>query len=50
MREFLEREGLKPWRKLTGGKGLHLMAPLTGKLTHDAAYIHASAGTTARED
>jgi len=28
MRELLEKEGLAPWPKLTGGKGLHLMAPL----------------------
>jgi bifunctional non-homologous end joining protein LigD len=41
MRDLLEREGLKPWPKLTGGKGLHLMAPLAGKLTHDAAHDYA---------
>jgi bifunctional non-homologous end joining protein LigD len=43
MRELLEREGLKPWPKLTGGKGLHLMAPLPCKLTHDAAHTYARA-------
>jgi bifunctional non-homologous end joining protein LigD len=41
MRELLESEGFKPWPKLTGGKGLHLMAPLPGKLTHDDAHNYA---------
>jgi bifunctional non-homologous end joining protein LigD len=41
MRELLEKEGLAPWPKLTGGKGLHLVAPLPGKLTHDAAHAYA---------
>jgi bifunctional non-homologous end joining protein LigD len=41
MRELLESEGFKPWPKLTGGKGLHLMAPLSRKLTHDAAHRYA---------
>jgi bifunctional non-homologous end joining protein LigD len=41
MRELLEKEGLNPWPKLTGGKGLHLMAPLARKLTHDAAHSYA---------
>jgi bifunctional non-homologous end joining protein LigD len=41
MRGLLEREGLKSWPKLTGGKGLHLMAPLPRKLTHDVAHAHA---------
>jgi len=41
MRELLEKEGLAPWPKLTGGKGLHLMAPLPRKLTHDAAHAYA---------
>jgi bifunctional non-homologous end joining protein LigD len=41
MRELLEKEGLKSWPKLTGGKGLHLMAPLPRKLTHDAAHKYA---------
>jgi bifunctional non-homologous end joining protein LigD len=41
MRELLEGEGLKPWPKLTGGKGLHLMAPLPRKLRHDAAHNYA---------
>jgi hypothetical protein len=33
MRTLLEDEGLEPWPKLTGGKGLHLVAPLSRKLT-----------------
>jgi bifunctional non-homologous end joining protein LigD len=41
MRELLEGEGLKPWPKLTGGKGLHLMAPLPQTLRHDAAHNYA---------
>jgi bifunctional non-homologous end joining protein LigD len=41
MRELLEGEGFKPWPKLTGGKGLHLMAPLAQKLSHDAAHNYA---------
>lgn len=41
MRELLQKEGLAPWPKLTGGKGLHLMAPLPRKLTHDAAHAYA---------
>jgi bifunctional non-homologous end joining protein LigD len=41
MRELLESEGFKPWPKVTGGKGLHLMAPLPRKLTHDAAHNYA---------
>ena len=28
LRRMLQDEGLEPWPKLTGGKGLHLMAPL----------------------
>ena len=37
MRHLLEGEG----PKLTGGKGLHLMAPLARKLRHDAAHNYA---------
>jgi bifunctional non-homologous end joining protein LigD len=40
-RRLLEGEGLAPWPKLTGGKGLHLAAPLAPKLTHDAAHAYA---------
>jgi bifunctional non-homologous end joining protein LigD len=41
MRDLLEHEGFKPWPKVTGGKGLHVVAPLAGKLTHDAAHAYA---------
>lgn len=41
VRELLEQEGLKPWPKLTGGKGIHAMAPLPEKLGHDAVRVLA---------
>jgi bifunctional non-homologous end joining protein LigD len=41
LRRMLEDEGLKPWPKLTGGKGLHLMAPLDATTDHDAARAYA---------
>jgi bifunctional non-homologous end joining protein LigD len=41
MRALLRQEGLKPWPKLTGGKGLHLMAPLEESIAHDAARQYA---------
>jgi bifunctional non-homologous end joining protein LigD len=41
MRGLLEDEGFNPWLKITGGKGLHVMAPLARKLTHDAAHAYA---------
>jgi bifunctional non-homologous end joining protein LigD len=37
MRDLLKTEGLKCWPKLTGSKGVHIMAPLTEPKTHDAA-------------
>ena len=37
LRRMLEDEGLRPWPKLTGGKGMHLMAPIPPSLTHDQA-------------
>jgi bifunctional non-homologous end joining protein LigD len=37
LRDLLKTEGLKTWPKLTGGKGIHIMAPLRKKLTHDRA-------------
>ena len=36
-RELMQAEGLKPWPKLTGGKGIHLVAPLDEPVTHDQA-------------
>jgi bifunctional non-homologous end joining protein LigD len=41
MRKLLADEGLKTWPKITGGKGVHVMAPLVHKLTHDAAHACA---------
>jgi bifunctional non-homologous end joining protein LigD len=41
LREALRAEGLEPWPKLTGGKGLHLMAPLQHPMLHDAARQYA---------
>ena len=41
LRRMLQDEGLEPWPKLTGGKGLHLMAPLEPKIDHDEARAYA---------
>jgi bifunctional non-homologous end joining protein LigD len=41
LRRMLKDEGLEPWPKLTGGKGLHLMAPLEPKIDHDHARAYA---------
>jgi len=40
MRDLLKAEGLDSWPKLTGGKGLHLMAPVTPDLDHDEARLY----------
>jgi bifunctional non-homologous end joining protein LigD len=40
MRDLLQTEGLDSWPKLTGGKGLHLMAPVTPDLDHDEARLY----------
>jgi bifunctional non-homologous end joining protein LigD len=41
LRRMLKAEGLEPWPKLTGGKGLHLMAPLDLMMDHDQARAYA---------
>jgi bifunctional non-homologous end joining protein LigD len=41
LRRMLKDEGLEPWPKLTGGKGLHLMTPLEPKVDHDQARAYA---------
>jgi bifunctional non-homologous end joining protein LigD len=41
LRDALERERLHPWPKPTGGKGIHLMAPLPRSLPHDAVRMLA---------
>ena len=38
MREIMRKAGLEPWPKLTGGKGIHLMALLTERVSHDKAH------------
>jgi bifunctional non-homologous end joining protein LigD len=38
LRELMRSEGLDSWPKVTGGKGLHVMVPVTRDLTHDAAH------------
>jgi bifunctional non-homologous end joining protein LigD len=41
MRDLLKAEGLATWPKLTGGKGIHVMAPLADRLPHDQARRYA---------
>lgn len=41
LRDLLDAEGFKTWPKLTGGKGVHLMAPLPQKMTHNAVHAYA---------
>jgi bifunctional non-homologous end joining protein LigD len=41
MRALMTAEGLRPWPKLTGGKGVHLVAPLAARMTNDAAHRYA---------
>lgn len=38
LRALMKREGLDTWPKLTGGKGVHLMAPLDEPMLHDQAH------------
>jgi bifunctional non-homologous end joining protein LigD len=41
VRELLKAEGLASWPKVTGGKGIHVMAPISGEMTHDAAHRYS---------
>jgi bifunctional non-homologous end joining protein LigD len=41
LRRMLKDEGLKPWPKLTSGKGLHLMAALDPTMNHGQARAYA---------
>jgi DNA primase len=41
LRRMLKDDGLEPWPKLTGGKGLHLIAPLAARIEHDQARAYA---------
>jgi bifunctional non-homologous end joining protein LigD len=38
MRDLMKDEGFATWPKLTGGKGVHLMAPLNIPVSHDEAH------------
>lgn len=38
MRDLMREHGFDTWPKLTGGKGIHLMAPLRDRVTHDEAH------------
>jgi bifunctional non-homologous end joining protein LigD len=40
LRGLLQEEGLESWPKLTGGKGVHLMVPITPAMTHDLARAY----------
>jgi bifunctional non-homologous end joining protein LigD len=40
LREMLVGEGFEPWPKLTGGKGVHLMVPITPDLDWDGAHAY----------
>jgi bifunctional non-homologous end joining protein LigD len=41
MRNILQDEGVSTWPKLTGGKGIHLVAPLRKPILHDEAHRYA---------
>jgi bifunctional non-homologous end joining protein LigD len=41
LRALMTAEGLDSWPKLTGSKGIHVMAPLAETMTHDAARSFA---------
>src|SRR4029079_17644664 len=40
LRDMLAREGLDSWPKLTGGKGVHVMVPITPGMTHETARAY----------
>ena len=43
LRALMKRKGFDTWPKLTGGKGIHLMAPLDPPMLHDRAHRIARA-------
>lgn len=46
LRAAMKRQGYDTWPKLTGGKGIHLMAPLDERILHDQAH-HIARGLVA---
>jgi bifunctional non-homologous end joining protein LigD len=42
LRDLLQDEGLASWPKVTGGKGFHIVAPLSACLSHDQAHRYAA--------
>ena len=40
LKRILENEGHESWPKLTGGKGLHVMAPIAERFAHDKARVY----------
>jgi bifunctional non-homologous end joining protein LigD len=38
LRALMKRAGFETWPKLTGGKGIHLMAPVDRPVLHDKAH------------
>jgi bifunctional non-homologous end joining protein LigD len=51
-RDLLLTKGLGSWPKVTGGKGLHIMAPVRDKISHDEArrFAHALMQRLAKKD
>ncbi len=41
LRELLRSEGHEPWPKLTGGKGLHVMVPITAQMDWSTAKAYS---------
>jgi bifunctional non-homologous end joining protein LigD len=41
LRTLLESEGYESWPKLTGGSGLHVMAPIERALAHREVHKYA---------
>jgi bifunctional non-homologous end joining protein LigD len=52
LRDLLESDGIESWPKLTGGKGVHVMAPIERGMSHDEARRRARlfAAALARTD
>jgi bifunctional non-homologous end joining protein LigD len=40
LKRILDDEDFESWPKLTGGKGLHIMAPLERRVSHDKARVY----------